>query len=409
MYMPLALLTTLGMLCYLRWRDATFAPRTGGIADGPTRWGAPSGAASWRALACYTTLGTAMVHTNVVSVAFIAALDVDALWLVLRRRRGAIAWLAANAVIAITLLLYARGVRLAVAGATQGWRGSPGLAASLRALVEYPLVALHGVYYYPHDFAAAAVTFQENGGGSAFRELAELFVVQPLALIVVVLALGAGFARFFSGPRRPVALAVVVPLAVGAAISTSRQVDLARYFLFVSPFLYLLLGSGLTRLSESSIVSGALAIAVLTLASAFGIRAYQRIDSRDSDYRPVAGAIERSRARARVVYVLPDQAAEPLQYYLRDYRDVHVRPARSASSVARSLFEHPNAPAWLVLDYRSPSYDEPPAGLSRSFGARLLGDRYYAAGGGGVRLSLLERSRAWRGSSDVERSAAVRR
>jgi len=417
MYMPLTLMAVLAFIAYLRWRDATFAPDTGGATCDPGSARPASRVRAWRALAWYTIIGTAMVHTNIVSATFIAALNVDAARLLIRhgsgrkrsqhrgagsdaadaaartgqRPRAAIAWIAANAIIAVTLLLYARGVRLNLAGASQEWRSSPGAVSALRALFEYPLVALHGVYYYPRDFSAAAASFQGDGSISTFLHMAELFVVQPLALIIAVIVLGAGAARFFNGSRRSIALAVVIPLILGTTISAWREVDLARYFLFASPFLYLLLGFGVERLSESSgAASGALAFAILLLVSAFGIRGYERVDTRDSDYRPVVSAIAHERNRAGAIFVLPEKAAEPLYYYLRHERVAPVYPAKSPSVVARSLSHTPGEPAWLVLDYRSRLYDDSPAELGEGIGARLLGDRYFSAGGGGVRLVLLE-------------------
>ena len=113
-------------------------------------------------------------------------------------------------------------------------------------------MALHGVYYYAHDFTAAAAELQRYPSEPAFSRFLELFLVQPLTMIVLVLALGAGASRMLRGPRRAIVLAVAVPLMIGTVVSLSQQLDLTRYFLFASPFLFLLIGYGLTRVAAES-------------------------------------------------------------------------------------------------------------------------------------------------------------
>jgi uncharacterized membrane protein len=374
MYMLLTLFAALYFLAYLRWRDATSAP----------------GALVWYAIA-----GTVMVYTNIISATLILAVNIDAFWLLARRGwragRAAAAWIVANSAITIAFLLYLLTVRFGAAGASQGWRGALSVADSLRALFEYPLVALHGVYYYAHDFAAAAAEFQRYPSEPAFSRFLELFLVQPLTLIVVALLLGAGGSRMLRGPRRAVALAVAVPLVIGTIVSVSQQLDLTRYFLFVSPFLFLMIGYGLTRMAEESgTVAAAIALGALVLTTGFGIRSYGRIDGRDSDYRPVARALSSDSSRASVILVQPPEAGEPLSYYLRNEHTAPVRGVPSRAPIASSLPGGSGARAWLVLDYRSRLYGESPSALRDSVGARVLSDRYAAGAGGGVRLLLLE-------------------
>jgi uncharacterized membrane protein len=393
MYMPLTLFAALYFLAYLRWRDATSGP----------------GVLVW-----YAVAGTVMVYTNIISATLILALNIDAFWLLAQRwrrersgetrdsvaggaaggaagGRAVMQWVIANAAITIAFLLYLLTVRFGAAGASQGWRGALGVADSLRALFEYPLVALHGVYYYSHDFAAAAAELQRYPSGPAFRRFLELFLVQPLTLIVVILVLGAGGVRMLRGSRRAVVLAVVVPLVIGTIVSVSQQLDLTRYFLFASPFLFLLLGYGLTRMAaDAGTLSATVALAVLGLATAFGIRSYRRIDARDSDYRPVARVLAGDSIRASAILVQPPEAAEPLSYYLRNEHTAPVHAVPSRAPIAGSLPRRGGVRAWLVLDYRSPLYGDPPAALRDSVGARVLSDRYAAGAGGGVRVLLLE-------------------
>ena len=390
MYMLLTLFAVLYFVAYLRWRDATSAP----------------GALVWYAIA-----GTVMVYTNIISATLVLALNIDAFWLLARcawrERRGgvceaphgggrpgraAVMWIVANAAITLAFLLYLLTVRFDAAGASQGWRGALSIADSLRALFEYPLVALHGVYYYAHDFSAAAAELQRYPSMPAFRRFLELFLVQPLTLIVVVLALGASAARILRGSRRAVVLAVVVPLAIGTVVSVSEQLDLTRYFLFASPFLFLLIGDGVTKMARAApgATSGLLAFAIMLLTTAFGIRSYDRVDARDSDYRPVASTLARGNGAASVILVQPSEAAEPLAYYLRNEHTAPVRAVRPEAPIAASLPDVPGARAWLVLDYRSHLYGDSPDALRESVGALVLSDRYAAGAGGGVRLVLLE-------------------
>jgi len=393
MYMLLTLFAALYFFAYLRWRDdATSAP----------------GALVW-----YATAGTVMVYTNIISATLILAVNIDAFWLLAQRwwrdgrgkkseaaaaggvgraRAGwaALEWIVANAAIIIAFLLYLLSVRFVAAGASQGWRGALGAADSLRALFEYPLVALHGVYYYAHDFAAAAAELEHYPSGPAFSRFLELFLVQPLTLIVVVLVLGAGGSRMLRGSRRAVVLAVVVPLVIGTIVSVSQQLDLTRYFLFASPFLFLMIGYGLTRLVESGAIGATVALGVLLLTTSFGIRNYGRIDARDSDYRPVARVLASDSSRASAILVQPPEAAEPLSYYLRNAHTAPVRVVPPRAPIAGSLPGGSGARAWLVLDYRSRLYGDSPAALRDSVGARVLSDRYAAGAGGGVRLLLLE-------------------
>ena len=408
MYMLLTLFAVLYFLAYLRWRDATSAP----------------GALVWYAIA-----GTVMVYTNIISATLILALNIDAFWLLAQRgwrqRSGGAAgapagsarpgraagmWIVANAAITVGFLLYLLTVRFGAAGASQGWRGALSVADSLRALFQYPLVAFHGVYYYANDFSAAAAELQRYPSMPAFHRFAELFLVQPLTLIVVVLALGAGASRILRGSRRAVVLALLVPLAIGTIVSVSEQLDLTRYFLFASPFLFLLIGYGVVRMGETSgAIAAALALVILLLTTGFGIRGYERVDARDSDYRPVAGTLARGDSAVSVILVQPPEAAEPLAYYLRNEHTAPVRAVPPEAPVARSLPVAPGARAWLVLDYRSHLYGDSPDVLRDSLGVRVLSDRYAAGAGGGVRLLLLEIERPITANASLSRTTVDRR
>lgn len=387
MYMLLTLFAALYFLAYLGWRDATSAPVAVGGGGEPGR--------ASRALVWYAVAGTAMVYTNIISGTLILALNLDALWLLTQRRRrgvpgsqrAAVAWLAANGAIAAAFLVYLLTVHLGSAGASQGWRGALGVTEAARVLFEYPLVAMHGVYYYAHDFSAALTQLERYPSMSAFGRFLETFLVQPLTLITIVLALGARGARMLAGSRRAVVLALVIPLAIGSAVSVSQQLDLGRYFLFSSPFLFLLIGYGLTKLGgPSRLVS----VAILLLTAGLGIRSYERVDARDSDYRPIASALARDSSGASAILVQPPEAAEPLSYYLRHERTPPVRGVPSRAPISGALPDSSGERSWLVLDYRSPLYNEAPDSLRAHVGADVVSDRYVAGAGGGVRLVMLE-------------------
>lgn len=401
MYMLLTLFAALYFLAYQHWRDATSAPGAASNAEmgagcNACDAGGEPGRAS-RALVWYVVAGTVMIYTNVIAGTLMVALNLDAFWLLAQQRRhsapgsrrAAVAWVAANGAITAAFMIYLLTVHFGSAGASQGWRGALGVTEAVRALFEYPLVVMHGVYYYAHDFSSAATNLQRYPSIRGSGRFLEVLLVQPLTLVTIVLALGAGAARMFTGAGRAVVLALVVPLAIGTVVSISQQLDLGRYFLFASPFLLLLIAYGLTRLDGISFL---VSLAILLLTTALGIRKYETVDTRDSDYRPVANVLAHDTTWARAasaILIQPPEAAEPLSYYLRHERTAPIHAVPLRTSIVGALPRVSGARTWLVLDYRSPLYDTSPAALRDSVGADVVSDRYVAGAGGGVRLVLL--------------------
>lgn len=375
MYMLLTLVAGLTVLAYAHWRDAIAAPSVGGRGAGG-------------ALVAYALAAAALLLTNVVAGPLLLALNLDAAIALARRpapgaRRAAMAWLAANAAAGAVFLLWASSVGLGVAAATQGWRPPLGVLGAVRALIQYPLTAVHGTYFYVHDFARIAREVV------ATRHLAILVhewrytVADPLALLAVVATLRNVPRRLWTGRARPLALALIVPLGIATIVSVSRQVDLGRYIGFASPFLFLLMGAGLARMRRGPRL---LSLAVLLVAMVLGIQRYAGVTTRDSDYRPVARQLARAaQDGATTVLLEPDVPAGMLAYYLRHTPGVTMRRVTGGDGVARWLAASHGAPAWLVFDYRSHLFGASPRALEETLGARVLRDRYE----GGVRLVLV--------------------
>ncbi|HEY7878271.1 MAG TPA: glycosyltransferase family 39 protein [Gemmatimonadaceae bacterium] len=381
MYMPLALLAAATALAYVQWRDSITC------ADA----GAPSG--DHRALSLYAVLAAAMLGTNVVSAPLLVALNIDAFLVLWRdlpsaaaRRHHVVAWVGANAAVAGAIIAFGLLLNPHGAAASQAWRGPLGIAGAARALLGYPVSAIHGVYYYPDELARSLAGLRGAPGIATARHLLSLIIAQPLvvAALVVVLARAAAAA---GRPRaRVLALALIAPIVVGAAISVRQQLDLSRYFLYASTFLYLLIGAGIARMSR---LSGIIALVCMGAAIAEGTVRTFRVGARDSDYRVVARDLVARRADVGAVLLQPTEMVEPLTYYLHGKLHLPIRTVAKQAPLGPALARMSNGPVWLVLDYRSPAYAYSPDMLRTALGACIVRDQYDDAGGSGVRLVLV--------------------
>ncbi len=379
MYMPLALLGGVCALAYVRWRSAIRAPK----------WRSHRPA---RDLILYALSGLALLFTNVVAAPLLVALNLDAAITLLERSRApdrgvsrhARAWIAANAAIALPVVAYLLTVSLGTAIATQGWRPPLGPVDAARAFLRYPLTAVHGVYYYPHD---AQRLFSELLArprvGLLVQEWRRL-VVEPLALLAIVAALRNLPRNAWRGPERVLLLATIVPVASGAIASISRQLDLGRYMVFASPFLFLLMADGLTRMRGLSRV---LALVTILAAMGLGVGRYREILSRDSDYRPVGRFLRRAAGPGEPVVAAPGASVGALTYYLRDPGAPPLVAIPDRTPPATWLTGVHARQAWLVLDYRSPLYEASPDSVHIALAARVVRDRYDI----GTRVLLLAR------------------
>ena len=386
MYMPLALLAGAVLLAYVAWRDTVTQP-----ADVP----APR-RRSVSALVLYSIFSMAMLGTNAVSGPLLVAINMDAL-IVLARRvpaprrgRGIAGWVVANGVIVAAALGIVLFVVPRAAEASQAWRGALGVAGAAQSLLQYPVSAIHGVYFYSDELVRAFSDVRYTPSRAAVRRFALLFIAQPAVVGVIVVAIWRAWRDAWSGRARVLTLAVLVPVIIGAVISVRRQVDLSRYFLYATTSLYLLLGAGLARLSRRAC---ALGLACFGAAIAIGTQRTYAVGSRDSDYRSIARALIARHAEAGAVIVQPSEMYEPLSYYLNGRLDLPITRVAQQAPLAPAIAHAGQKPVLVVIDYRSPLYGTPPDSLESALGECVTSDTYDAASGAGVRLVLAVPSR----------------
>lgn len=379
MYMPLALLAAGAMLAYILWRDDAINGR-----DVPMR-------RTVIVLGAYAILSMLMLDTNVVSGPLLVAINLDALLVVVRqvpasrRTRAIVQWVVGNGVIVIAALSMVLFVVPRSAEASQAWRGALGIVGALRSLVQYPMSAIHGNYFYPDELARAIGDARYTPSRDSIRRMATLLIAQPVVIGVIVVATMRVLGEARRHPARVLTFAALIPVIIGAAISVRSQVDLARYFLYATPFLYLLLGAGLASFSQRALP---LALAALAASIAIGTQRTYAVGSRDSDYRNVARELLAQPDGAKAVVVQPSEMFEPLSYYLHGQLDLPIYRVAQHAPIAPAIANVGSAPAWVVLDYRSPLYGTPPDTLESALGECVASDRYDSGSGAGVRMVL---------------------
>ena len=386
MYMPLALLAGAVLLAYVEWRDVVTQP-----IDVPTprRRGIV-------ALALYSIMSMAMLGTNAVSGPLLVAINIDALIVLARqvparrRRRGIAGWLIANGVIVAAALGIVLFLVPRAAEASQAWRGALGVVGAAQSLLEYPVSAIHGVYFYSDELVRAFSDVRYTPSRAAVRRFATLFIAQPVVVGVIVVSIARVWREAWHNRARVLTLAVLVPVIFGAVISVRRQVDLTRYFLYATTSLYLLIGSGLARLSRRAC---ALGLACFGAAIAIGTQRTYAVGSRDSDYRSIARDLLARRGEAGSVIVQPSEMYEPLSYYLNGRLDLPIVRVAQHAPLAPAVAHAGHNPVLVVIDYRSPLYGTPPDSLESALGECVTNDTYDAASGAGVRLVLAVPSR----------------
>jgi uncharacterized membrane protein len=386
MYMPLALLAAVVLLAYIEWRDDVTKP----IDVAPPR------RRRIIALVVYSILSMAMLGTNAVAGPLLVAINMDALIILARqapaprRLRGAAEWVIANGVIVAAALGFVLFVVPRAAEASQAWRGALGIVGAARSLLEYPVSAIRGVYFYSDELVRAFSDVRYTPSRAAVRRFATLFIAQPVVVGVVVVAIAHVWREAGRGRARVLTLAALVPVVVGAVISVRRQVDLTRYFLYATTPLYLLLGAGLARLSRRAC---ALSLACCGAAIAIGTQRTYAVFSRDSDYRSIARDLIARRTEAGAVIVQPSEMYEPLSYYLNGRLDLPITRVAQRAPLAPAIANAGHNPVLVVIDYRSPLYGTPPDSLKSALGECVTSDTYDAASGAGVRLVLAVPSR----------------
>ncbi|HKT07422.1 MAG TPA: glycosyltransferase family 39 protein [Gemmatimonadaceae bacterium] len=400
MYMPLALLACAVLLAYVVWRNHVTQPMN--VAT-PRRQ-------SIVALAVYSILSMAMLGTNAVAGPLLAAINMDALFVLARqipapRRRGGIAeWVIANGVIVAAALAFLLFVVPRAAEASQAWRGALGIVGATQSLFEYPMSAIHGVYFYSDELVRAFGDVRYTPSRTAIRRFATLFLAQPVVVGVVVVAIARVWREAGRSRARVLTFAVLVPVIIGAVISVRRQVDLTRYFLYATTPLFLLLGAGLARLSRRAC---AIALACCGAAIAIGTQRTYAVVSRDSDYRSIARDLMVRHAQAGAVIVQPSEMYEPLSYYLNGRLDLPITRVAQRAPLAPVIARAGHKPVWVVIDYRSPLYGTPPDSLESALGECVTSDTYDAASGAGVRLVLAVPSRCGAPAPSIPASSAL--
>jgi uncharacterized membrane protein len=222
MYMPLALLGAGVVYAYVLWRDDVVNTR-----DVPARRTAI-------VLLAYAVLSMLMLGTNAVSGPLLVAINLDALIVLVRRvpatgrTRAWAQWVVANGVVAFAALSMVLFVVPRSAAASQAWRGALGVVGALRSLVQYPVTAIHGSYFYPDELGRAIGDARYTPSRDAFRRLGTMLIAQLVVIAVIVIAVMRAAREARRHRARVLTFAVLVPVLIGAAISVRSQVDLAR-------------------------------------------------------------------------------------------------------------------------------------------------------------------------------------
>lgn len=395
MYMLTSLVAFLCLWAYASWRTRAIASLVA------PRWNAAP-------LAWYVVTALALLLTHPVAGTLLVALNLDALVMWWRthpretspsypgRRPVIITWITAQLIIAAVALGYLAFLRLDSATSSQAWRTPLGLEVALRNTMLLPFNAISGQRYYAADFWTALSEVTHGAGG--YGRFLILLIVQPLSLVVFVLAADAGIrARInleresgsmdtLDSGRRLLVLALLVPLVFNIAISTSRGLETARYFLFVVPFFLLLLADGLMELRSRVRFAS---LVVLALAMLFGTRATKGAISRDSDYRSTAALLKRETQPGDRIVIQPREMNAPLRFYLRS-ASIPVIGLAADASVGTELSKLAPGRTWVVIDYRSPLYTLAPTELADSLHSTPQLDTYTSDVSVGVRVALVD-------------------
>ncbi|MDB4912129.1 MAG: hypothetical protein JWO39_2952 [Gemmatimonadetes bacterium] len=404
MYMLTSLVALLTLWAYASWRGVALAS----VDPVPGTTPASGSRSQLWPLVWYTIAAIILLFTHPVAGTLLVAVNLDALVLwwksrthhdgatASRVRRLAISWIAAQAVIGAVLLLYLAFLRLDTAASSQAWRSGLGFERALRAAMMLPFGAIGGQRYYPTDFWFAFNDLLERRG--AFARFLTLLVIQPLALLVIVVAGDAAIRERSrerqnpadtpaeKGGRRLLLFALIIPLVFAVLISITRSLETERYFLFVVPFFFLLLADGLVALPPKPRY---VALAVLGAGMLLGTRSTKAAVSRDSDYRSTAALIEHDHQRGDRVMIQPREMNAPLRFYLRA-TGIPVIGIAADASAGRELAARPPGRTWVVIDYRSPLYALSPQELAAALRTPLVQESYTSDTSVGVRIALVD-------------------
>jgi hypothetical protein len=282
----------------------------------------------------------------------------------------------AHLLIAFLCLPLLAAIDWSAAATSQAWRGPMGVAGSVRNLIEFPLVTIHGLYFYPWDLYPAVVDHWHRS------LVVRLVIVFPLLILALVASLAYPPVRAWRGASRVLYLALLIPLAVGTLVSIRSELSLTRYLLFATPYLCLVIAAGVVRAPRWV---GVPALAIMLVAAAYGLVQYQAVGARDSDYRGVARALLQSASPTDAVVIQPPEAGVQLAYYLRHER-LALWGLRAGAAIDSVLHPDVGARTWIALDYRSRWYRTPPESVATRLPGTVVSDRLEGAGDQRVRV-----------------------
>ena len=171
--------------------------------------------------------------------------------------------------------------------------------------------------------------------------------------------IGAGIIRKHKSPRLLWAFAWFVlpllPIVVFSYISTPIWVN--RYLLFVSPYLFILLAAGLTRLWQQWKIAAVVMGAIYLLAAGGGLVNYYTVQERP-DYKSNIDTLEQYEQPGDVI-VWGYHYLKPLKRYYDGDMEVQWRPTYEIKTPADVQQWISQMPAgydrwWLVIDYTAP-------------------------------------------------------
>ncbi len=415
-YMLVTFLTTCTVLAYVAWRQAVCDPGSAAGTDAGSAsdaTGAAARGAAHSALAAYVVCAILAIYTLDLAALALLALNLDALLAgtrILRARRTAFgtmssrspayqsaayrsgaytalsagrglwptawSWIAAQVAVGVACLPLALAVDFRTAASSQAWRRALGVPDAIRGLLDFFASNVHGGYFYPWDLYHS---FVDGWGAGAMLERT---LAYPLTFLAVLTALSYPPRHARAGAVRAIYLVLAIPLIAGAAVSVKHELTLPRYFLFTSPCLYILIGAGLDRMTGW--LRGTLLL-VLLATMGIGIATYQRVGSRDSDYRPVARRLAGQWRPGDAVLIQPPEMGVPLSYYLRAH-PVPITGLTAGAPLRGALAPAAGSRTWLVLDYRSGTFGGSPDSIARVVPGHVISDIVENPGGSGVRV-----------------------
>jgi len=145
-------------------------------------------------------------------------------------------------------------------------------------------------------------------------------------------------------------------------VLSRSQMQLSRYLMPSSPFLFVVVAVGLLSLERRQ----ALAVgAGLFLSMILALGSYYSRTSRDSDYRPVVQILKDRYTKGDVVVPNPSYMERCLDYYSRYYGAEELREATLNSDVQQPAVDA-SGRVWLVLDYRSAEFGYDPTEVEKA-------------------------------------------